>query len=67
MLCPHLVACKHVFNEYSFSLMETLVNGSVLRPVGGASRILRVSLYESVCLHAADEGVSDVLYTSAVS
>lgn len=29
----NLVACEYVFDENSFSLMETLVDGSMLRPV----------------------------------
>lgn len=46
-LCRHLVACKHLFDENSFSLMEALVNGSVLRPGGKASRIFKVSVFYS--------------------
>lgn len=33
VLCPYLVACPNFFNENPISLMETLVNGSVLGPV----------------------------------
>ena len=43
------MACEHVFNENSFSLMEALVNGSVLLPVGKASSSL-VCRYLSACM-----------------
>lgn len=51
------MACEHVFDENSFSLMETLVNGSVLRPVGKASML---SLYVTDKSFNSSEGMSDL-------
>lgn len=43
------MTCNHVFDENSFALMETLVNGSVLGPVERVSLIFFLCLF--VCSH----------------